>query len=176
MLYNSNLKIIVIKDNLSVSEMKTFKLNESLDNEITVISLPFTLFFTTYFIKKVLIENKNIHQCIFLFQDMDYLNITIYLGLFKIIVSGGSNTKKHILSPVQLRLSRFLIGLLPFVGNDVSKSFHYDRFRGRANFDLTDKEAQQILVEGKKSILEKENMESKEQEILEKAIEKILGN
>jgi hypothetical protein len=46
--------------------------------------------------------------------------------LHKIISSGGSNTKKHILSPIQLRLARFILAMSDNSGKDVANSFHFE--------------------------------------------------
>lgn len=61
-----------------------------------------------------LINNKNINHSIFLFRNLDYREIVTNLALFKVIISGGSNSKKHILSPIQLRLARFIIAISAF--------------------------------------------------------------
>jgi hypothetical protein len=108
-----------------------------------VFSYPLNLFFTKENIENALIKNKNIHQFIFIFKNKDYGDIVAHLAIFNIILSGGSNTKKHILSPIQLRLSRFLIAILIFTGNYVSKSFHYNRKEGKAGVDWTTKEGKE---------------------------------
>jgi hypothetical protein len=112
-----------------------------------LFNFPAELFFSTGNIEKVLIKNKNINQFIFLFKNRDYGDIVANLALFNIIISGGSNTKNHILSPIQLRLARFLIAILPLTGSDVANSFHSDRRNKNAGFDFTTKEAKEEIAQ-----------------------------
>jgi hypothetical protein len=55
--------------------------------------------------------------------------------LFNIIVSSGSNSKKYILSPIQLRLARFIIAISDFSGSEVEDSFHFERESGKSRID-----------------------------------------
>jgi hypothetical protein len=109
------------------------------------LKVPENNFYTKDGIQNILIKNKNIHQCIFIFKDRDYGDIAANLSLFNIIVSGGSNTKKHILSPIQLRLARFLIAFLPLTGSNVANSFHSNRIGQNVGYDMTSKEVKKEI-------------------------------
>jgi hypothetical protein len=135
MVYDSNISIFLISKNFI--ELRVEKLGDS--KVFLVYSVPSDLFFTKQSIKEIIFDNKNIHQCIFIFKDKDYGNIVADFNLYDIIISGGSNTKKHILSPIQLRLARFLIAYLPLTGFNVSNSFHSKREKKQAEFDFTSK-------------------------------------
>jgi hypothetical protein len=137
--YNGKVRIIVIDD--SYTEVNSYKIGNSISNDYIVFTFPTKVFFDEENIDKILIKNKFIHQFIFIFKDRDYANIVCNLSLFNIIVSGGSNTKNHFLSPIQLRLARFLIAILPVTGKDVGNSFHSNSINQKAGYDYTSKEA-----------------------------------
>jgi hypothetical protein len=54
--------------------------------------------------------------------------------LFRIAASGGSNAKRHILSPIQLRLARFIIAISDYSGAEVATSFHIEQLTSRVNW------------------------------------------
>ena len=133
LLYDSTLNIVFIANERT--EFSSEKIGDSSYNEFRIINIPYDLFFSTNIIEEILIKNKNIHQFIFIFKDRDYRGIVANLALFNIIISGGSNTKKHILSPIQLRLARFLIAIYPITGKNVVNSFHPDRIGKTSGYD-----------------------------------------
>jgi hypothetical protein len=143
MFYDSTLKIVLI--NNEFTEFSSSKVGNSINDDITIFKLPENLFFDKKGLEEVLINNKNISQFIFIFKDKDYRDIVSNLALFNIIISGGSNTKKHILSPIQLRLARFLIAFLPLSGSTVANSFHSYRNNKTPGFDFTSKEGNEVL-------------------------------
>lgn len=143
MVYDGNLKIVIISND--ITEYSSSNIGDSISSDFLIFNFPADLFFSTDNIEKVLIKNKNINQCIFIFKDRDYGQIVSNLALFNIIISGGSNTKKHILSPIQLRLARFLIAILPLTGSNVVNSFHSYRKDKNACFDYTTKEAKEEI-------------------------------
>jgi hypothetical protein len=89
---------------------------------------------------------------IFRFEGHTWTDIVARFRLNNIIISGGSNTKKHILSPVQFRLSQFLLCYYgPYFGG-VSNSFSYigsDPY-SRPKFDFTDKKVKNLIDENKR--------------------------
>jgi hypothetical protein len=162
--YDNKLRIIIIGDD--VTEIKINKIGNSISNDYIAISYPEKFFFTEKNIREVYIKNKNIHQFIFLFKNRDYFGIVANLALFNIIISGGSNTKKHILSPIQLRLSRFLIAFLSITGKSVVNSFHNKRKEGQAKVDWTSKTGKLLISELIEKIdkIEEENTNNKSPE------------
>jgi len=159
MFFDSTLKIVFITD--ESTKLSTIKIGDSIYNDFIIIDIPSESFFSADIIEEILIKNKKIHQFIFIFKDRDYRDIVSNLALFNIIVSGGSNTKKHILSPIQLRLARFLIAFLPMTGGTVVNSFHPNRIGKSSGYDWTTKEAKEVIAQ-KIEYLEKENMEKEE--------------
>jgi hypothetical protein len=135
MVYDSNIRILIISKDYK--ELKVEKIGYFFSKDFILYYVPMDLFFSKEIIKEIIFENKNIHQFIFIFKDKDYGNLVADFNLFNIIISGGSNTKKHILSPIQLRLARFLIAYLPLTGFNVSNSFHSKREKKQAEFDFT---------------------------------------
>ena len=105
-----------------------------------------------------------------MFRDLDYHDITTNLAIFKIIISGGSNTKKHILSPVQLRLARFILAISNYSGLEVSNSFHFKRIKNQSRIDWTRKELRSSTLylnsdEKKNFILDKEEWMKQKKEV-----------
>lgn len=121
--YTNKLKIIIIDQDMK--ESKSYKLGNSISNDYSIFEIPSSELFTEKGIDMYLINNNNINHSIFMFRNLNYKQIVINLALFKVIISGGSNSKKHILSPIQLRLARFIIAISAFNGSRVAESFHY---------------------------------------------------
>jgi len=145
MVYDSSLKIVNI--NNDITKFSISKVGDSFSKDFTILNFSNELFFNTDNLAHILIKNKNINQFIFMFKDREYGDIVANLALFNIIISGGSNTKKHILSPIQLRLARFLIAILPLTGTTVANSFHSYRKDKNAGFDFTTKEAKEEIAQ-----------------------------
>jgi hypothetical protein len=143
MLYDGNLQIVVISND--ITEFNSKKISDSISNDFMLFKYPAELFFTKDKMEELLIKNKNINQFIFMFHNRDYGDIVKNFAFFNIIVSGGSNTKKHILSPIQLRLARFLIAILPLTGSNVVNSFHSNREKQTPMFDYTSKEGKEVF-------------------------------
>jgi hypothetical protein len=155
--YNGNLKILAVDEVFTKTRME--RIGDSFANNFYFLEVPAELFFSKEGIESILIENKNIHQYIFIFKDVDYGTIVTRLVLYNVILSGGSNTKKHILSPIQLRLARFLIALLSGGGSDVANSFHSDRIKGRAKVYFTTNEVKEKRLKHL-ALIDKENREA----------------
>lgn len=143
-IYKDKLKLIIIDKGFK--QIEESKLGNSIKNDFTEFDIPFEEFFSDEGIKNLLINNKNINNSIFLFRGLDYHDITTNLAIFKINVSGGSNTKKHLLSPVQLRLARFIIAISTHSGLEVSGSFHYNRIKNQSRIDWTRKELRNSIL------------------------------
>jgi hypothetical protein len=73
---------------------------------------------------------------------MKWQEILFQFRLNNITVSGGSTTKRHILSPVQLRLSQFITFTLGINHSNVIDSFKIanDKNLSMPIYDLTSKE------------------------------------
>lgn len=145
LLFNIPLKIIYI--NSKFKKVNINKIGNSINKKFSVIDIPSELFFKKDVIEKILIQNKKIHHFIFVFKNLDYREIVFKLAHFNIIISGGSNNKKHILSPIQLRLARFLIAFLPLTGPIVANSFHSNREGKSSTIDYTSKEAKEFIAQ-----------------------------
>lgn len=142
-LYNNKLKIIIVTDD--VDNLKSFLIGNSFSSPYSVFILPSKHFYTQKFINDAFLNNNDINHSIFLFKDLDYRDIVANLATFNILVSGGSNSKKHIISPIQLRLSRFIIALSPFIATDVAESFHFERESGKARNNWSSKQAKSLI-------------------------------
>src|SRR6202012_2077373 len=70
-------------------------------------------------------EKEKNFECYYIFKDISYHNICTLFASTGIILSGGSNSKKHQLSPLQHRLSMFLICSYPKESYSlINESFH----------------------------------------------------
>lgn len=75
---------------------------------------------------------------VFMFEGLSYQEIATLFKRHKIIISGGSPTKRHMLSFLQLRLSRFILSITTA---GVVNSYHItDKEDRRTGSDLTLKE------------------------------------
>lgn len=98
------------------------------------------------------IENLVEDNIIILFEFIPYRYILLMFKFKNIVINGGTNTKKHILSPIQLKLSRYLFILLGPEGSQlVDKSIHMSQFKGyRPKFNK--RELKVINYNGFKSV------------------------
>ena len=64
---------------------------------------------------------------IFLFLGTNWSYLLSDFRLFDIVISGGSNTKRHMLSPLQNKLSKFIACYEDNSDAIVSDSFHFDK-------------------------------------------------
>lgn len=115
----STIKIIYVVKELN--ELNHEKVDENLVN-IELISIPYLDFFSEEGIDNYIINNLYLDDTIFIFKNELYHNICKNLALNNLVISGGSNTMKHILSPIQVRLARFIISINNKL--DIAKSFH----------------------------------------------------
>jgi hypothetical protein len=70
-----------------------------------------------------IINRKDITP-IFIFKNCTWMEVLFQFYTFNYRVSGGSNTKRHILSPLQYQLFQFLNFVDPFIESHIIKSFH----------------------------------------------------
>lgn len=54
------------------------------------------------------LDTLNNYDTIFIFDNIGYSTLRLAFRFKDILISGGSNTKRHILSPLQLKLSHFI--------------------------------------------------------------------
>ena len=133
LVYNNKLKIIMISDK-SEGIKRTISIGNSIQSKYELVVLPKNLFYTVETLRDLLL-NESINKTIFIFNNLDYCDIVANFATFKLIISGGSNTKKHIISPIQMRLARFLIAINEFSDSEVVESFHFERVTGKSKAD-----------------------------------------
>jgi hypothetical protein len=130
--YKSNLNII----NRNYSSFLTFK-NKIMNKIITeryfstnasarkivFIFIVFEDFFNEEVFRSRDVVFKNLYKTIFIFDNIQWSEVCLHFKTKNIIISGGSNTKKHILNPIEFKFSIYLRGLGVTVDN-VTNSFH----------------------------------------------------
>ena len=93
-------------------------------------------------------------EYVFIFNGMSWHEICHHFISCGLDIGGGSNSKKHVLSPLQLRLSLFLsclynkgFGSKVDVFNEVTNSFHREySVKDKKNSDLSTKEIQDSVI------------------------------
>jgi len=99
--------IRVKEDNSTISTMGEKGSEDS--SLLRVIILSEANFFTANQIIQTLIsEDSEYKNIIIEFENLNWNQILIKFRKFDVILSGGSNTKRHLISPVQYRLSMFI--------------------------------------------------------------------
>lgn len=97
----------------------------------------FSLMNTTEFFEKLFIAalflDENMNKTIFIFSNIKYRSIVENLALLQVRIYGGSGSKKHTLSPVQLRLARFIIAVSNHNNSDVADSFYFEKNKNKLN-------------------------------------------
>lgn len=137
--YEGKLNIVLVSPEYPGFSARTID-NES---QFTIIEVTRIEFFSQEVLNSLLIENTRINQTIFLFKNLEYRDVVNYIGINNIIISGGSNTHKHVLSPIQLRLARFIIGTSKDTGKTVAQSYHYKE--SSESLDFTNKEVRSMV-------------------------------
>jgi hypothetical protein len=88
---------------------------------------------------------------VFIFEGISWDFLLMIFRCNNLIVSGGTNTKRHILSPSELKLSQFILNIIPENYMTVVNSFHSDNTEPdskgltRALRDMTGIEMEEIL-------------------------------
>nr|QWO71391.1 RNA polymerase [Arthromyces claviformis] len=89
---------------------------------------------------------------VFIVQGLRWDTICAYFGFSMMQISGGSYTKRHLLSPNQIRLTLILICLL---GSEtyplIIKSFHNYKKLNSKNFDYSSKLVESVIMDFAKS-------------------------
>jgi hypothetical protein len=159
-LHTIKLNIIQISDN----DLPTFRpqrLGPSFSTDLIIQYISANNFFKEEIINSYLINNKEVSKYyIFIFNNISYREVVYKLRTFNIIISGGSVTKRHILSFLQLKLSKFIISVNGLNESEVISSFHYlDKNDTNTGLDLTTKKVSADISEARtrREKLEKEN-------------------
>lgn len=164
---NLNLKFVYISA-LNKKNIETFESRHGY-SKITCDVVSLKYFFSNDGLGQYFLYSKNDNfEVVFCIKGLDWASICGRFALLFIDISGGSNTKKHMLSPHQFRLSQFLIC---FYGNDVpsiiNESFHRQKTENdKKNLNLSYKKIQNSiidLVEYSKSASEKQLISSKKE-------------
>jgi hypothetical protein len=162
--------INISDNNFSEKIAKTYEL--SYDRSITMIRMDYNAFGSPESIRKLIIENKGLNSFIFHFEQKKWSEILMFFRQYNIIVSGGSNTKRHVLSPVQLRLAFFLMGLNGDMLDNIIKSFDLAE-ENKPILDLTSKYINDIIIKTPLIIEEKDRISEAERIAKERQSKKI---
>lgn len=89
-----------------------------------------------------LFQVLSLNSCIpvFLFRDFYWIDLLDYFNKLNIKISGGSNTKRHMLSNIEFNLSKFLFYIDPSPENTIKNSYHNNSYSKQAIINLYDSE------------------------------------
>jgi hypothetical protein len=127
---NEKLNIIIVSE--KIERFQTHNIGEDLNCIYTINQMPTTEFFEQSFIENIIL-NDNINNTIFIFYNLKYRSIIDSFALLKVRISGGSSSKKHTLSPVQLRLARFIFTISDFDSTAIADSFYFEKNKQELN-------------------------------------------
>jgi hypothetical protein len=120
-------------------------------SHIKIIILGFENFFNLHNFTKIWFENKgNSFENIFIFKGLEWNQIIAQFISVGVDISSGSNNKKHLLSPLQLKLSIFLSCVYNFseASNQIINSFHRKLTKkDMKGVDQSTKEIQKVLID-----------------------------
>lgn len=119
-LYSEKLNIIQVADIIEYPEQNRFEYGK-----YTTYKIPSSVFFEDVVLTKTFIEEViDLNQTVFMFHKINYTTIKNKFDGFGMTLSAGSISKRNLISPVQLRLSRFILALSEYTGTKVANSFH----------------------------------------------------
>jgi len=124
MLYNG-INIIMISDEYDAYNINTIYAAANPRKNYQLFYATINGFFTEKNLQNCMFSSA-MNNTIFVFHNLQYRSVVNKFATFNYIISGGSNNKKHILSPVQLRLARFIISISEFANEEVATSFYCD--------------------------------------------------
>ena len=134
-------------------------LSFSYNNNISYLIINLEGFF---YITRNLYDNLQKNNIIFHFKGFNWYDILIIFKVHDIIISGGSNTFKHILSPVSTRLALFLFAYYEDFETQIKDSFYLAKAKefSKPLKDFTSKKIEEEL-----SLLTKLKKEKEEKEL-----------
>ena len=108
------------------------------------------LFFTEKFLDNSLFSNRfNLINSVFIFDYTEWKDLVHKFKKFNIELSGGSTTKRQVLSPVQINLARFLISVdgLKKSHNTVVNSFNlHEKIHKKVSINIFSKDYKLWLI------------------------------
>jgi hypothetical protein len=120
---------------------------ENLDFVIYEVSKD-NLFNDMIFTKYILKNDPLLKSMIFIFENLSWAEIVLLFRLNNLNISGGSNTLRHILSPVQLRLAQFITCIEGMNSSKIVESFHLSKNKSKqVGINLSSKEINNIINE-----------------------------
>lgn len=154
-LYNiPNLWIIIITDR-KIDGLEKNSLIENIGYNLIYYYINFDLFFKTFND----LNKKESFKPIYVFENYLWEEIVTRFKKIDIIISGGSTNKKHLLSPIEIKLSQFILLLKGFNWANAVNSFYNNRVYDNTSYKDIDNffienNNNNILYDKNKSIIE----------------------
>jgi len=151
---------IIIVDHIPHNEydLPFNPMDPNIDNirRVYVLSLTYKDFFNPNILNNLLFKINKDHfpkNIIFLFRRTNWFSLITFFMLRGISISGGVLTKRHLLSPHQIRLSTFLSILYAYLGEDILYHSHNSLFNkeifdyklNQPKIDLSSKDGENYL-------------------------------
>jgi len=146
-----NFHLVIINDDLI--DYKKSVIGDKILNvycSLTIHYINTDSFFTLKSFEFFFNKNKDKNfEFAFAFQNLHWVDICSRFISTGIDISGGSNTKKHLISPVQHRLSLFLMCIFGSKSTSfVNESFHRDfKESDKKGSDYSTKERQNLIID-----------------------------
>lgn len=109
-LYTKKLIIMFISD-LKIANIKPIEIKNSLNLKLIKHHIYIRKIFIDDLIYNLIQRPEILKNTIFIFKNATSKSVVLGFRSFDIIISGGSVCKRHLLSPIQLRLARFIIAI-----------------------------------------------------------------
>lgn len=109
------------------------------------------LFSNDFILSKIKNNTELSHNFFFLFDKINWPALVLMFKYNNIIVSGGSNTKRYILSPLQLRFSNLIIAIFWKKKDKITtNSYHFFKKDEQRPIDILEEEIDNIYNNWKK--------------------------
>nr|AWA82153.1 hypothetical protein [Cantharellus cibarius]AWA82185.1 hypothetical protein [Cantharellus cibarius] len=151
------MRLIIVRISQKYTQSYEEILSNSIYMDIKMVFVSIDEFFTEHWINTLIIDNKFHNQdIIYNFIGIDWHEILIRFKINNIRISGGSTTKRHILSPVQLRLGQFITLTFGVNHSNAIESFQIANNKSltRPIYDLTSKDSHLLIEEYKEKMRE----------------------
>jgi hypothetical protein len=143
-------KLVLVYVTEADSVTKTIRYGKSINTDFIYHSISFANFFTNSFLSEYFYSKKDMtaKNMIFIFENRRWNELLVQFRRFNILISGGSSGKRHILSPVQHRLSQFITCVEGMNTTKIVDSFHYsEKWNSRPTINLATKNMNEAIKE-----------------------------
>jgi len=105
-------KLIIIKVLKGETEEIFTRIGNTPTSDIEIYTVSYSKLFTNLLFRDHVLKNTQLsNKIVFLFDESTLNEVVSMFRLYNILITGGSSSKRHLLSPLELRLSRVILPL-----------------------------------------------------------------